>query len=111
MQATSLRFAAAARALGSEARRRGLVAPAYRSPPRLAGAERTMRRRLDGGVTVAVCFRGRPWAAVVADMIEGVVVANRLTGAEADRCRDALWRAADAAGVSSPTVEPQARVA
>jgi hypothetical protein len=30
---------------------------------------------------------------VVADMIEGVVTHNRLTGARADRLRTALWAA------------------
>ncbi len=50
---------------------------------------------------VSVRLRGRPWAAVVADMIEGIVVANGLTGAKADMARSALWLA----------VEPQADAA
>jgi hypothetical protein len=91
--ASSLRFAAAARALALAARRRGLAVPGFRSPPRLPGAERTLRRRGDGGAVVAIGLRGRPWPAVLADMIEGVIAANRLCGAEADRTRDALWRA------------------
>ncbi len=93
MEATSFRFASAARTLGQAARQRGLVVPGFRSPPRLAGAERTMRRRRDGGVTVAVRMRGRPWVAVLADMIEGVIVTNRLAGADATRARTALWAA------------------
>jgi hypothetical protein len=40
-----------------------------------------------------VVLRGRPWPAVVADMIEGVVTHNGLTGARADRLRTALWAA------------------
>ena len=40
---------------------------------------------------MAVVLRGRPWPAVVADMIEGVVAYNGLTGARADRVRTALW--------------------
>ena len=95
MEATSLRFATAARALALAARRRGLVCPGFRSPPRLPGADRTLRRRRDGPATVAVILRGRPWPAVLADMVEGVVVANRLTGVDADRCRDSLWRAVE----------------
>src|SRR6185503_10556472 len=106
MQASSLQFAAAARALAREARARGLVMPAFRAPPRLSGVDRTLRRRPDGGATIAVQLRGRPWPAVVADMVEGIVVANRLDGAEADRCRDALWRV-----VEVPTLDPPARVA
>jgi hypothetical protein len=93
VEATSLRFAAAARDLGLACRRRGLRMPGFRSPPRLAGVNRSVRRRPDGGVTVAVRIRGRPFAAVIADMIEGVVVANGLDGEAADRVRETLWSA------------------
>jgi hypothetical protein len=93
MEATSFRFASAARTLGQVARQRGLTVPGFRSPPRLASAERTLRRRSDGGVTVAVRMRGRPWVAVLADMIEGVIVTNCLVGADATRARTALWAA------------------
>ena len=47
---------------------------------------------------MAVRLKGRPWSAVVADMIEGVVVANGLTGTKADRARAALWLAVDDSG-------------
>ena len=97
-------FAAAARTLASEARRRGLVGPSYRCPPRLVGVDRTIRRRPDGAI-VSVRVRGRPWPAVVADMIEGVVVANRLTPPQSDRVRTELWQACGAAD------EPARRIA
>jgi len=93
MAATSLRFASAARTLGVAARRRGLQMPGFRSPPRLAGAERTLRRRRDGSSVVAIRLRDRPWVAVLGDMIEGVIVTNRLGGADATRARTALWSA------------------
>jgi hypothetical protein len=86
-------FAEAVRALGLEARRAGLRMPAFKSPPRLRGVDRSVRRRADGGATIAVVVRGRPWPAVMADMVEGVLVANGLTGAAADRARARLWRA------------------
>src|SRR3954470_24304521 len=95
MEATSLRFASAARTLGQVARSRGLGVPGFRSPHRLEGVERSLRRRPDGGSTVAITLRGRPWLAVLGDMIEGVVVANRLTGVAADRARTALWSAVE----------------
>jgi len=91
MESPSLRFAEAVRSLGIEARRRGLAMPGFRSPPRLAGVHRSLRRRPDGGVVVAIVLRGRPWAAVLADMVEGVLAANRLEGARADTLRGALW--------------------
>ncbi len=52
-----------------------------------------MRRRADGGATVSVVVKGRPYQAVIADLIEGIVVANQLTGAEATRVRTHLWEA------------------
>lgn len=97
MEATSLKFANAARSLGQAARLRDLVVPGFRSPPGLAGVSRTLRRRR-GVPSVAVRLKGRPWSAVVADMIEGVVAANGLTGAKADRARAALWLAVDDPG-------------
>ena len=40
---------------------------------------------------MSVRVRDRPREAVVGDMIEGVVVANRLGSPEADRLRTDLW--------------------
>jgi len=93
MESPSLRFAAAVRALTIEARRAGLVVPSFRSPPRLAGVDRSLRRRSGGGATVAVVVRARPWAAVLADMVDGVIATNRLSGPAADRARASLWAA------------------
>ena len=91
--AASLRFAAAARRLAAASRARGLVVPGFRSPPRVPGVSRTIRRRSEGPAVVAVDVRGRPFPAVAADMVEGVLVANRLEGAEAERHRAALLAA------------------
>ena len=92
MESPSLRFAAAVRTLGDTARARQLRMPTFRSPPGLADVHRSIRRR-GGTATVAIALRDRPWPAVLADMIEGVVVANRLSGVEADRARADLWAA------------------
>lgn len=83
-------FAAAARLLASEAQRYGLEVPGFRSPPRIVGFDRTIRRRPTGGV-IAVALRGRPFVAVLCDMIEGVIVINRLHSPAADRVRTSLW--------------------
>lgn len=99
MEATSLRFATAARALGDVARAAGLVVPSFRSPPRLVGVDRTLKRspRADGDVDVVVSVRikGRPWVSVLADMIDGVLAANELTGPTAGAARAVLWAAVE----------------
>ena len=92
-QSSSLIFAATVRTLAAAARARGLAVPGFRSPPRVPGADRTVRRTADGRSTVAVVVKGRPHQAVVADMIEGIVIANDLDGTEATRVRTRLWEA------------------
>ena len=73
METITVRFAETARSLGRAARLRGLEVPTFRSPPSLCGVQRSIRRR-SGSATIAVVMRGRPWGAVVADMVEGIVV-------------------------------------
>ncbi len=90
---TALDFAAAARAIGRATRRRRMIAPSFRSPPRLADVDRSLRRHPNGAV-VSVRTAGRPWPAVVSDMIEGVVVTNALLPPLADQVRTELWHAA-----------------
>ena len=116
--ATTIDFASTARTLTREARRRGLIAPSYRCPPRIVGLDRSIRRRPDAGAVVSVRVAGRPLAAMVADMIEGVVVANSLRPPHADRLRAELWAAAagvfvvDAAtGMSAGPITPIAGAA
>ena len=110
--ATTVDFASAARTLTCEARRRGLVGPSFRCPPRLVGVDRSIRRRRDGAI-VSVRLRGRPWVAVLADMIEGVVAANGLTAPESDRLRSDLWESCGvvAADQRAGSVTRVARVA
>ena len=98
----SVTFAEIARELGAAARAEGWMVPSFRSPPRLVGVQRSLRRHA-GGVTVAVATKGRPWGAVVADMVEGVVAANGFDSVHADRARATLWRVAG--GVEAPTAE------
>lgn len=89
-----MRFAGAARALADEARRAGLVVPGFVSPPRLEGFDRTLRRR-PGTAPPAVAVRraGRSLSVVLADMVEGVVVANGLRGRAAEQARARLLAA------------------
>jgi len=87
------KFTAAARVLAQRAAELDLVVPGVRSPPRIVGVNRSIRRSRDseGGV-VAVRLSDRPFTAAVGDMIEGVIFINRLEPPEADRARTQLWR-------------------
>jgi len=85
-------FADAAKVLAGVARAHGLAAPSYRTPPRTVGIDRTVRRTAQGGA-VAVRLKGRPWPAVIADMIDGVIAVNQLSSAKANRVRADLWDA------------------
>ena len=112
--AVAARFADTARRLGAAARAADLEVPAFRSPPRVPGTTRSIRR-YPGGVVVSVQLRGRSFAAVVADMVEGVLVANRLAPDVAMRFRTVLSEALGADDVASPdearVVERQTRAA
>jgi len=101
MEATSIRFSHAARAMRLVVQQRGLDMPLFRSPPRLQGVQRSLTRRSIGASTVAVRLRQRPWAAVLADMVEGVVVVNALQGSAADELRHALWSALESDSVAA----------
>jgi hypothetical protein len=64
--------------------------------------DRTLRRRGEG-VIVSVRLRGRPWIAVLADMIEGVVAGNRLGPPDSDRLRAELWDSCAGLAAAVPT--------
>jgi hypothetical protein len=93
-EATSLRFAEAARDLGQAARLRGLEVPTFRSPPGLDGVQRSIRRRR-GSPVVSVQLKNRQWVEVLSDMIEGILIANDMPPAKAQVMRNALWLAVD----------------
>lgn len=96
------RFAEAGRRLAAAATVMELRVPAFRTPPRVAGLDRTIRRGADGSTLVSVRSRGRPWPAVLADMIEGMVVANGLDPPEVARVRNELWRATEGIDSAEP---------
>jgi len=74
---------------------------------RIVGVDRSLRR-INNGVVVSVLLRGRPFVAVLSDMIEGVVAANRLAGREAEIARTVLWQSVEMLLVSD---EGETRVA
>ncbi len=89
----SSRFVLTVRALTAAAHEMGLSAPSYQSPPTSSGLNRSIQRTSPGDFVVAVRVNNRPFAAVVADAIEGLVVGNELNGSAASCVRDKLWSA------------------
>lgn len=87
-------YASRARALADCARRLGLRAPTFVSPPRQPHT-RTIARRSGGGCIVAVRLRGRACGDVTGDMVDGVIAANNLTGDTAASARAELAAACD----------------
>lgn len=85
-------FALISRILTETATAFGGNAPGFRSPPRIPGVKRSVTRNRDGSVTVAVAVRHRPVMAVVADMIDGIILTSG--SASGSDLYDALWSAA-----------------
>src|ERR1700746_3097836 len=85
----ALRFADVARRLGAAAHEAGLSVPAFRSPPRVPDAARTIRR-YPAGAVVSVRMRGRTFTEVVSDMVDAVLAPNRAPPPEAPRVRARL---------------------
>lgn len=77
-------FAETVRRLKLAATAAGMQSPSFTSPPRLPSVDRSIRRLQSGAVIVSVRRGKRAADAVVHDMIQGVVVANRLSGSEAE---------------------------
>lgn len=82
-------FTRAARQLGTAARAAGLEVPAFRTPPRLEGAVRTVRQ-FPGGSVVSVTVRGRAFDDVAGDLVDGIVRVNGLQGDAATAARHDL---------------------
>ncbi|WP_423918003.1 hypothetical protein [Candidatus Poriferisodalis sp.] len=108
------RFVLTVRALAAAARDLGLSVPSFQSPPRSDQLDRSIQRRPPDDCVVAVRVRGRPFGAVVADAIEGIVVCNELGAGTAGAARDELWRAVEGAdelvdgvGMSSGATAPR----
>ena len=68
-------------------------------------------RRYPGGSVVSVVIRGRELDQVIADMVEGVLVVNRLQGPAATRFRGALSEAVGLPCDEARMAERQTRAA
>ncbi len=90
-QANAMSFAAVGRVLTDQALAQGVTAPSFRSPPRIPGVRRSVTRNRDGSITVSVIVSRRPLSAVIADMIDGVVLTSGLRADEARALYDTLW--------------------
>lgn len=83
-------FSRMAESVGLWARTKGMQVPNFQSPPR-NDLMRSLRRHPSGSTTVLVRVRDRSTKAVAIDLVEGVVVANALTGSAADSVRSDIF--------------------
>jgi len=86
----SLKFVKVVRTLERIADQRGFTAPAFRCPPPSAKFQRSIKKLDDNKVTISIVIRERPWLAVLADIVEGFVIVNKLSGREPE-LRNLLW--------------------
>jgi hypothetical protein len=85
-----LSFADAADGVCRVAHQLALAVPSFRSPPSRTDVDRSIRWSAEGCATVAVRVRDRPVSAVERDLVEGVLQANRLSGATRDETRQRM---------------------
>lgn len=89
-EAPSMRFAVAARVVVEACHAEGIEVPAFRTPPKTKGIDRAIRRSELGSI-VSVRIIGRPFLAVIADLVEGAVICNQFAGSQASSLRNVLW--------------------
>ena len=86
----SIKFVKVVRTLERIANQRGFNVPTFRSPPPTAKFQRTVKKQPDKKLIISIVVRERPWLAVLADIIEGFVLANKPSNRESE-LRDLLW--------------------
>jgi hypothetical protein len=86
-------FAESVRLVCSAARSNELAVPAFRSPPRISGVDRSLTRSPAGEAVVSIRLANRPLVAVQADLIDSVLHVNRTPPEVARRFRAAAWEA------------------
>jgi len=90
--APSVRFSIVAKVITQVSARCGIEVPGFKSPPRSGDLDRAVRQQSSGSV-VAVRIKDRPFEAVIADMIEGVILCNDLPVGKAAKLRNVMWSA------------------
>ena len=86
----SIKFLKVIRTLERIAGQRGFVAPSFRCPPPSAKFQRSIKKLDNDKVTISIVARDRPWLAVLADIVEGFVIANSSSERESE-LRNLLW--------------------
>ena len=85
--ASTTEFRELVRSITAECKANSLLVPSFRTPPRAHDRKRTIRRYRDGSTLISVRIYQRPVEAVKADMVEGVILANGLSGEAAGNVR------------------------
>lgn len=88
-ESVSIQFSITIRTLGRIAHQLGYQTPQFRCPPPSAKYQRSVRRNNDV-LSISIVIRGRPWLAVLADIVEGFVLANAKLVQDSE-IRNILW--------------------
>ena len=89
-ESISIKFSIAVRTLGRIADQLGYRIPQFRCPPPSAKYQRSVRKTGDENLSISIVIRGRPWLAILADIVEGFVIANIQSGQDSE-IRNILW--------------------
>ena len=89
-ESISIQFSIAVRTLGRIADQLGYRIPQFRCPPPSAKYQRSVRKTGEENLSISIVIRGRPWLAILADIVEGVVIANTQSGQDSE-LRNILW--------------------
>ena len=89
-ESISIQFSIAVRTLGRIADQLGYRIPQVRGPPPSAKYQRSVRKTGDENLSISIVIRGRPWLAILADIVEGFVIANTQSGQDSE-IRNILW--------------------
>ena len=89
-ESISIQFSIAVRTLGRIADQLGYRIPKFRCPNPSAKYQRSGRKTGDENLSISIVIRGRPWLAILADIVEGFVIANTQSGQDSE-IRNILW--------------------
>ena len=89
-ESISIQVTKADRTLGRIADQLGYRIPPFRCPPPSAKYQRSVRKTGEENLSISIVIRGRPWLAILADIVEWFVIAKTQSWQDSE-IRNILW--------------------